>query len=375
MKVLILYAKAGNGHFKAAEAIKEKLNEHYKDVEVIFEDGLEYSSRIANKIVVKGYANMTKLVPSMWGAIYAKADTTEKTTLNEISKLIHKGLTVRLKKLLREIKPDVIVSTHPFVSKTCAYLKKKKKTDAKIVTILTDYAVHNMWLEDNEYYDKILVATEEMKDDCKKIYGVDERKISVTGIPTSLKFSGKYDRQKSLKEYGLEDKMTFLFFAGGGQGIGQSKEIFEELLETDGDFQIVAVSGKNEKQKQKFETMIEKSDKKVVVLGYTNDVPALMNMCDFVISKPGGLTSTECLVMNKPMLIINPIPGQEEQNAIYFTNNGTAIRAYDGEPLRHQINTLVKDKFRVNQLKEMCKRIARPNAVDDIVKNIINIYK
>jgi len=370
MKVLILYAKAGNGHYKAAEAIKEKIEEDYKDVDVVFEDGLEYSSRIANKIVVKGYANMTKLVPSVWGAIYAKADTQERNALNEVSKLIHKGLTIRLKKLLRETVPDVIVSTHPFVSKTCAYLKKKKKTNAKIVTMMTDYAIHNMWLEDHIYYDKVLVATHEMKEDCI-IYGVRKDKIEVTGIPTSIKFAEKYDRNKTLKEYGLEDKRTFLFFAGGGQGIGQFTGIFEELLQTEGDFQIVAVSGKNEKQRQKFEEMVQTTDKKVVVLGYTNDVPALMNMCDFVISKPGGLTSTECLVMNKPMLIINPIPGQEEQNAIYFTNNGTAIRAYEGEPLRHQINTLVKNKMKVEQMVEMCKTIARPNAAADIVKIIM----
>ena len=370
MKVLILYAKAGNGHFKAAEAIKEKLERDHKDVEVIFEDGLEYSSRIANKIVVKGYANMTKLIPSMWGAIYAKADTQERNALNEVSKLIHKGLTIRLKKLLRETRPDVIFSTHPFVSKTCAYLKKKKKTDAKLVTLMTDYAIHNMWLEDHKLQDKILMATEEMYDDCVK-YGISKEKLAVTGIPTSLEFEKKYNREETLKKYGLEDKLTFLFFAGGGQGIGQSKDIFAELLNNEGDFQIVAVSGKNEKQKAKFESMIEKSDKKVVVLGYTNDVPALMNMCDFVISKPGGLTSTECLVMNKPMLIINPIPGQEEQNAIYFTNNGTAIRAYEGEPISHQINTLVKNKVRVEQMKEMCKLFAKPNAATDIADIII----
>ena len=372
MKVLILYAKAGNGHYKAAEAIKEKIEEHNKDVQIYFEDGLEYSSRIANKIVVKGYAHMTKIAPGMWGAMYAKADTQERNALNEVSKLIHKGLTIRLKKLLRITKPDVIVSTHPFVSKTCAYLKKKNKTDAKIVTLITDYAIHNMWLEDHVFYDKVLVATEEMKED-SIIYGVDKEKIEITGIPTSLKFSEKYDRAKTLKEYGLEDKRTFLFFAGGGQGIGQSKDIFKELLETHGDFQIVAVSGKNEKQKAKFEEMAKASNKKVVVLGYTNDVPALMNMCDFVISKPGGLTSTECLVMNKPMLIINPIPGQEEQNAIYFTNNGTAVRAYEGEPLRHQINTLVRNKMRVEQMIQMCKTIARPHAVNDIVNIICNL--
>lgn len=371
MKVLILYAKAGNGHYKAAEAIKEKIEKEYKDIDVVFEDGLEYSSRIVNKIVVKGYANLTKVAPSMWGAIYAKADTQERTTLNEVSKLVNKGLTIRLKKLLRETKPDVIISTHHFVSKTCAYLKKKNKTNAKIVTLITDYAIHNIWLEDHIYYDKVLVATEEMKEDCI-IYGVKKDKIEVTGIPTSIKFVEKYDRNRTLKEYGLEDKRTFLFFAGGGQGIGQFTDIFEELLKTEGDFQIVAVSGKNEKQKEKFEEMAQTTDKKVVVLGYTNDVPALMNMCDFVISKPGGLTSSECLVMNKPMLIINPIPGQEEQNSIYFTNNGTAIRAYDGEPLRHQINTLVKNKIRVEQMVEMCKTIARPNASDDIVNIIIN---
>ncbi len=374
MKVLILYAKAGNGHYKAAEAIKEKLEEHHKDIDVVFEDGLEYSSRIANKIVVKGYANMTKLVPSAWGAIYSKADTQERNTLNEIAKLVHKGLTIRLKKLLRSVNPDVIVSTHPFVSKTCAYLKKKNKTDAKLITLITDYEVHNIWLEDHLYYDKLLVATEEMKDDCIK-YGINKDKVVITGIPTSLKFTKKYDRQETLIRYGLKDKLTFLFFAGGGQGIGQSKDIFEELIKTDGDFQIVAVSGKNEKQKLKFEAMASESDKKIVVLGYTDDVPALMNMCDFVISKPGGLTSTECLIMNKPMLIINPIPGQEEQNAIYFTNNGTAIRAYDGEPLSHQINTLIKNKVRVEQLIEMTKLIGRPKAVDDIVNVIIDLNK
>lgn len=374
MKVLILYAKAGNGHFKAAEAVKEKIEKEYKDIDIVFEDGLEYSSRIANKVVTKGYANLIKLVPSVWGAIYSKADTQERTALNEVSKLIHKGLTIRLKKLLRETKPDVIFSTHPFVSKTCAYLKKKNKTDAKLVSLITDYEVHNMWIEDHKYIDKILMATEEMYDDCIG-YGIEQDKLCVTGIPTSVEFEKKYDRNETLKKYDLEDKTTFLFFAGGGQGLGQSKEIFEELLEVDGDFQIVAVSGKNEKQRAKFEEMIENTNKKVVVLGYTNDVPALMNMCDFVISKPGGLTSTECLVMNKPMLIITPIPGQEEQNAIYFTNNGTAVRAYEGEPLLHQINTLIKNKVRVEQMKEMCKLIAKPNAANDIACLINKLIK
>ncbi len=365
MRVLILYAKAGNGHYKAAEAIKEKLEETTDDT-VFFEDGLEYSSKIINKLMVSGYANLTKYMPNAWGAIYSNSDTQERSTINEIAKLAHKALTIRLKRMLRQINPDIIISTHMSVSKICAYLKKKGKTEAKIITVMTDYAIHNMWVEDYKYYDKILMATDEMYEDCIT-YGIEQSKLRVTGIPTSSAFLQKYDRTETLKKHGLEDKLTCLFFAGGGQGIGKSKEYFKEILEMKGDFQLMVVAGKNEKLKEKYEKLAKASNKKVVVLGYTNEVPELMNMCDFVVSKPGGLTSTECLVMNKPLLIINPIPGQEEKNAIYLTNNGVALRTYEDEPISHQINILINNKFRVNQIIEMCKHIAKPNSSQEIL--------
>ena len=367
MRVLILYAKVGNGHYKAAEAIKENIKEKYPQAEIFFEDGLQYSSVITNTIAIKGYTNMVKYIPSAWGYLYYGADTKDKTAINELSKLIHKGMTIKLKKLFRQIRPDVVLSTHPFVTKTCAYLKKKNKTDAKIVSLITDYAIHNMWIEDHIYLDKILVATEEMKYDCLQ-YGVPEKKLIVTGLPVSNNFKESYDRDETLKKYGLENKKTFLFFAGGGLGLGKSDNILRDLLEIEDDFQVVVVSGKNEKQRAKFEKIKENYSNNVVVLGYTNDVPELMNMCDFVITKPGGLTSTECLYMNKPMVIINPIPGQEEQNAIFLTNNGIAVRVYDDEPFSHPINILLRNKVRVEQMKEMCKHISFPNASDTIVR-------
>ena len=375
MKVLILYAKVGNGHLKAAENIKIALQEIDQNIEIDYEDGLEYSSALTNKLIIKGYASLARSMPKVWGVMYARSDKQDLNAVGEINKMVNKALTIRLKKMLRIRKPDVIVSTHPFISHMCAYLKRKGKTSAKIISVMTDYGIHNMWLEENNNIDKFMVATSEMKGDCIREYNVPEEKIVVTGIPVSRKFSNHFDKATILKDMGLDfRKTTLLFFAGGGLGLGKSEGIFEELLNSSYDFQIIAITGKNEKQKARFTKIAAKSNKGVTVLGYTDKVPELMSASDFVITKPGGLTSTECLAMCKPMIIINPIPGQEEQNSIYFVNNGTALRTYKNEPLEHVLDIVINNKQRVQQMIEMCKVIGKPNAAYDVANETIKLY-
>ena len=376
MKILLLYAKVGNGHLKAAESLKEALESLGEDIKIDYEDGLEYSSQLTNKLIVKGYASLARSAPKVFGTMYERSNTQDLNTFGEINKTVNKALTIRLKKMLREKAPDIIISTHPFVSHMCAYLKRKKKTNAKIVSIMTDYGIHNMWLEENEYIDRLMVATNEMKQDCIREYNVPESKVLVTGIPVSKRFSMEYNKEEILAELGLDSgKTTLLFFAGGGQGLGKSEGMFEEMVQAPYDFQLIAITGKNEKQKERFEKIAKTSNKNIVVLGYTNKVPELMSVSDFVITKPGGLTSTECLAMKKPMIIINPIPGQEEQNSIYFTNNGTALRTYKNEPLEHVLDIAVNNKKRVEQMIEMCALIGRPNSSMDIANEIVKLYK
>jgi len=375
MKVLLLYAKVGNGHLKAAESIKAALEEIDETIEIEYEDGLEYSSALTNKLIIKGYASLARSMPKLYGSLYSRSDKQDLNTVGELNKMVNKALTIRLKKMLRIKRPDIIISTHPFVSHMCAYLKRKGKTKAKIISVMTDYGIHNMWLEENKYVDKFMVATSEMKGDCVREYNVEESKVLVTGIPVSPNFSESYDKTAILNELGLEnDKTTLLFFAGGGLGLGKSEGIFEELVSSEYDFQIIAVTGKNEKQKKRFEKIADSSYKNVAVLGYTNRVPELMYASDFVITKPGGLTSTECLAMRKPMIIINPIPGQEEQNSIYFTNNGTALRTYKNEPIDHVLDIAVNNKRRVEQMVEMCGVIGKPNSSRDIAREVIKLY-
>ena len=259
MKVLLLYAKVGNGHLKAAESIKAALQEIDENIEIDYEDGLEYSSALTNKLIVKGYASIARRMPKVYGTIYTRSDKQDLNTVGERNKMVNKALTIRLKKMLRLRRPDIIISTHPFVSHMCAYLKRKGKTNAKIISVLTDYGIHNMWLEENEYIDKFMVATTEMKGDCVREYNVEQSKVVVTGIPVSKRFSETFNKEEILKDLGLvTDKTTLLFFAGGGLGLGKSEGIFEELINSDYDFQLIAVTGKNEKQKARFEKIAAK---------------------------------------------------------------------------------------------------------------------
>lgn len=375
MKVLMLYAKVGNGHLKAAESIKKALEDIDKNIQIDYEDGLEYSSQLTNKLIVKGYASLARNIPKLYGTMYTRSDKQDLNTVGEINKMVNKALTIRLKKMLRVKNPDVIISTHPFVSHMCAYLKKKRKTTAKIVSVMTDYSIHNMWLEGKEYIDKFMVATQEMKNDCIREYDVPEEKIVVSGIPVSTRFTEEFNKEEILNGLNLlSNKTTLLFFAGGGLGLGKSEGIFQELVESKYDFQLIAVTGKNEKQKKRFQKIANDSDKNITVLGYTDKVPEIMSVSDFVITKPGGLTSTECLAMKKPMIIINPIPGQEEQNSIYFTNNGTALRTYKNEPIEHVLDIAVNNKRRVEQMVEMCGYIGKPNSSATVAKEVMKLY-
>lgn len=369
MKVLILYANVGNGHLKAAQAIAEEIKKEHKDVEVVLEDGMEYSGGLTNKLIVKGYMGMIKYIPSMWDNIYKKADKVNRSALLEVYNLVTKYMTIRLKKIFRRENPDIIIITHPFICKMATYLKKKKKTNAKIHVIVTDYQIHKFWIIGHEIFDKMYLAMDYMKKDCE-LYGVEKEKIVITGIPISKEFLQEYNREEILKYFNLKDKKTILFFGGGGTGVGKTQDMFKKLLEYNYDYQIIAVAGNNEKQKKVFENLAKKSNKEVLVLGFTNKVPELMYITDFVVTKPGGLTVTECLVMKKPLIIIKPIPGHEEKNSNFLLNNGAALRAYDVKSLDDVLDIVFKDSSREEQMVKMCEKLSKPNSTKDIVDEI-----
>jgi len=364
LKILILYASFGNGHKSAAFAIKNYLEKNYLDVEVNIADSYRYINRAFNKTTAKSYEFITNKTPVVWKNIYKRSD--EKGMLSTMSKEMNKVSSYKLTKLINKFNPDIIVSTHMFNNNMCGRLKQKGKINSKIISIVTDFAFHSEWLINAEYIDEFYVSNEAMKLDFIK-RGYSKDKIFVTGIPISPKFNSDFDKEQIRKEFELENKPTFLFFAGNNYVFNSMKDVFESLL-TLNNVQIIALCGKKEKTKVFFENILNEHPNNNIVklLSFTDKIPELMSISDFVVTKPGGLTSSEVLACNIPIIICNPIPGQEEQNSNFLLNNGVGIRLFNNDDMEITLKNFLNNKKRIEQIKEMQKSIGKPNSTKDI---------
>lgn len=372
-KVLIFYGAYGGGHLSAAKAIKNYLDDNYPDCETMMVDCVEYINKYLNKLSTTAYKEMAKKAPWMWKHVYNNSDH---GALARISTTSNKLMSRKLNNILQEFNPDLVISTHPFSNQMCTILKKKKKISCKIATVLTDMAPHSQWTVNSDYIDYFFVANQEMKDALSDD-GIASFKIFVTGIPLSKRFSEKFDTKKIYKDFNLDsNKTTILFFAGGEFGLGRKRThlVFRALIRLFKNFQIVAISGRNKKMNEKFKSLVylyEVSDR-VIVLDYTDKVPELMSISNIVITKPGGLTTTESLVSNLPIIIINPIPGQEEENAEFLVKNGVAIWIKKNDNIARVLKNLYRHPEKIDEMRSNIPALAKPNSTKNICDILMN---
>ena len=242
--ILIFYASYGGGHLNAAKSINDYILNNYNDMHVELIDCMKYVNKTVEKVTTVAYREAAKKAPWVWGKIY---NDSQKGPLAHLSTRANKIMAIKLLKLLREKNPDLIISTHPFGSQMCSYLKRKGKIHAKIATVMTDFAPHDQWLVGSDFTDFYFVANDKMRDDLIRKQ-ISRSKVYVTGIPLSNRFLQKYNRKQVLDSFELEDgKKNILFFGGGEFGLGKSKtfEIFDSLINVNKDIQIIAISGKN----------------------------------------------------------------------------------------------------------------------------------
>ena len=384
MKILIFYASYGGGHLNAAKSINDYIINNYPNNDVELIDCMKYVNKTIEKLTTAAYREMAKKAPWAWGKIYSDS---QKGPLAHLSSRSNKIMAIKLLRLLREKQPDVIISTHPFGSQMCSYLKRKNKITAKIATIMTDFSPHDQWLVGHKFTDYFFVANDKMKNYLIS-KEIDENKIFVTGIPISNRFLKIYNKQEILDTYNLsENKFTVLFFGGGEFGLGKTKtaEIFESFVQESlkNKIQIIAIAGKNPKMKASFKEIVSKYSvnttttnttditNNVKILEFTNQVPELMSISDLVVTKPGGLTTSESLASHLPMLIINPIPGQEEENAEFLEDKGIAIWLRKNDDSKLIIENLLADNKKLNLMKENTKLLARPHSTETICKMIL----
>nr|WP_295574799.1 glycosyltransferase [uncultured Intestinibacter sp.] len=382
-KVLIMSASTGGGHNRAAKAMKDEIEKKCIDSEHItceIIDSLKLINTTMDKIISSGYEKSAKYTPKAWGGVYKMSDA------NIVSKHEYKGnlfntlLASKLKKLLKERKPDLIIGTHPFPMIALSTLKKKYPYRnafnsffvPPLISVLTDYTAHSTYIQDEiDYY----IAGDEYVKEVLISEGVDGDKIKPYGIPVEKSFLEHREKSVVLEELGLApDKFTVLLM-GGSFGAGNIKDTLKELLEIDRDFQIIVITGRNETLKEKLEKSLEKYtiDKNISILGFTQDMNDILSAVDIIVSKPGGLTTTECLLKELPMIIPYYIPGQEEENMDFLSNCGAALRTSKKFTISVLLKVLIDNPTRMKLLKNNIKSIKKQNTAEDIANLVSNI--
>lgn len=313
----------GKGHYSASMATKEALELLYGDkVNVEMIDFFNLFSEGLSKTSQKMYDKSVKFIPSFYRAFFEWTD--QKWSVKFLNALNYISLQSAMKKLLKENEPDIIISTFPIWDYAIAQMWKKKHPGAKFVNIITDsISIHKAWLiADSDYR---IVPN---KDTAKVLMeeGVPAEKIKILGFPVSLEFSKEVDKKIVLKKLGLNPKLyTVLLFATLGNN-KRNVQIFEKVISEKRDYNVIGVMGRNKSLMPKIEHL--KSQKNLALLEWADNVPELMKASDAIITKAGGATVMECIAAQKPMIITQVIPGQEEGNAelIEKHNLGTVLK-------------------------------------------------
>lgn len=366
-KILIFYATYGGGHLSAAKSIKQYLEDHDTNLQIEMIDCVEYINKALNSITTAAYRQMAKKAPWAWEKVYYKSSH---GMLAKVSSTSNKIMAIKIAKLFKTFEPDVVISTHPFGSQMTSYLKKKQRTHCTLATVMTDFASHEQWLVGNAFVDYFFVSNEDMKKEMIQ-QGVANDKIFVTGIPVSKRFSESFDCTSLYKEFDLTpNKKTILFFGGGEFGLGKEKTvaILQALASSFSDIQVIAIAGKNEKMKDAFLQVVAQYHKEdcIKVLTYTTQVPELMAISDLVITKPGGLTSSESLVSGLPMILINPLPGQEEENAVFLEKAGVAVWLKSSDDPTYVLTSILNNEQQLKQMHDATAFIAKKDATETI---------
>ena len=369
-RLLILSASYGEGHQQAALAVRDALMEENPDLDLQIVDYLEMVHPMLNSVARYCYMKSVRFAPALYGLFYKGTSRIAPSSLIQ-RRLNHLGYE-DLAEYLSTYKPDVILSTFPTPAGVVSMLKEQGLIDIPAATVITDHAIHSQWI--HHYTDHYFVGSEHVKRGLM-IRGVDERRISVTGIPVRPAFLAANNRAEVRAKLGLEDDYPTLLIMGGAYGVlGDIVQICEELFQSDRRAQLIVVCGRNEKLRQTIEQLSKDAKNPVWVFGFTREVHELMAVSDLIVTKAGGLTISEALAMELPMLLYRPIPGQETQNATFLVKSRVAVLARTRRQVLGHIDRLLRDDgTRLRRMRVNTNTIRKVTAARDIARKLAEI--
>ncbi len=366
-RILILSASVGSGHVKAADALAKAFRADPDVEEVLSDDSLDHTNVLHKQLYSTLYKRLSAMLPEFLGWWYESSDdpwVSDKSRL-----LVDLPQALPLINLVRDFKPDAIICTHFMPAGVLSYLIGAGRLDTKLGIVVTDFHFHAFWI--TRAFHWYFVAQEEDKIHMEGL-GLPGDRIHVTGIPLEPEFSRPADRDAVLKDLRLNPDRPTLLVAGGALGLSPAVAVVRRLLDLDRDFQAIIVCGKNKELRKDIEQLVTGREDRFRVLGFTDQMPDLMGASTLLLSKPGGLTTAEALARGLPMVVLDPIGGQEERNSDVLLEAGAAVKCTEVTVLNHKLERLLDRPDRIAAMRENALRLGRPDASSDIARIVLD---
>lgn len=369
-RVLFISAPFGSGHTRAAQAVCTALKELNPSIKTEIANVFDFINPFVGKMIIRVYLKILQWVPGLYGGMYGWGDSSKVALLTR--ECINRFFAHRMYSYIKKYQPTCIVCTHATPAGLIEYLIKQRMIAIPTMAIITDFVVHRWWVYPliNEYF----VANQEMRDYLAQC-GIDYNRSYQTGIPVHSAFLQKPDISYLYEDLKLNRGDKTILIMGGGAGVLPMDKILEECDKLGEGVQFIVVTGNNRTMFKKLLALQESLRHTVRVLAYVDYVDKLMQMAHVLISKPGGMTSTECLCRELPMIIFHPIPGQEEANTDYLVEHNLAIRADCVAEVKTVLEDVLEDYNIINQVKENMTKWSKPHSAKIIASHILDKHK
>jgi len=374
---LILSCSGGVGHIRAAEALHRTApftglpirTEHY--------DVLNFTSKFFKRLYSESYLQMVNRAPELWGYLYQQSEK-KPYEKNGFIKSFDRFNYKRYLQILCNLNPDAILCTHFLPYLSVSGTLRNHGITAPIFSVTTDFDVHRLWID--SLVDRYYVFHEESAWQLQS-KNVLQEKIKVTGIPLMPEFQKHVNPRAARKELGIDINRFTVLVLSGGFGIGRVQDIVEQTMKTlanfpETKFNLLVVCGRNEKARSELQAVRCPQNINLNIFGFISNIHICMDASDLLISKAGGLTSSEAMAKSLPMLIIDPIPGQESRNADMIIEHGAGWKAINIFNLSYKLQKILEKRSLLIRARESTRTLAKPEAAAAILEDIYtNIHQ
>ncbi len=363
--IAVFSVSAGTGHVRAAEALRATAALKFPAASVVHVDLMTLVPPLFKTFYADSYLPLVERHPALWGYLYSQADKRKLDSgLDRLRVYLERLNLQKFKDTIDRLKPDAVICTHFLPAELFSRWKRKGKFHKPVWVVITDFDVHMLWV--HKRMSGYCTASEEVAWRLQD-RGIDVKDIHVTGIPIMPAFAEQYSRPECARLLGVDPEKPTLLLMAGGAGMATVIRFVRRLMSIDGTFQVIALAGRNVRMLSELQKLAAGHHGRLFPLGYTNTIERVMAASDLAITKSGGLTTSECLAMGLPMLVVAPIPGQEERNADFLLEHGAGLKAYDEAGLDFRLRLLLKDRDRLTRLHDNAKLLGKATAAEDIL--------